>query len=306
MNEQKSTPAEPAQQPKSERLKGILLMIAAITSFSVLDATAKYLGTVSKIPVEEVIWLRFLWHFLLTLAIFGPLSLPSLAKTVKPVHQIARSFLMLGATAFNFIALLYLQLDQTITIFFLTPLLVAGLAGPLLGEWIGWRRLLAICTGFIGVLIVTRPGFGGIHPAVIFCFGATMSYALYNISTRYLAAYDSSKVTQFYSPLAGVICIAPFALSNWQWPSDLQTWLLLASLGATGGLGHWLLILAHKHAPAPVLAPFVYFGIISMIMLGYGVFDDVPNIWTLAGGAIVIASGLYLVAREHAANRQQA
>lgn len=283
---------------RGDSLKGIMLMCAAIASFSLLDTTAKYLGTVSQLPLTEVIWLRFVWHLLLTILIFGPLSLPRLARSAKPGHQMVRSILMMGATGLNFTAIQYLQLDQAQTIFFLTPLIVAGLAGPLLGEWIGWRRFLAICTGFAGVILVTRPGFGGIHPAVILSFGATLSYALYNISTRYLAAYDNSDVTQFYSPIAGIVAFAPFALLEWQWPSDILTWLLLLSLGVTGGLGHWLLILAHKIAPAPVLAPFVYFGIITVSLLGYLVFDDIPSVWTLSGGAIVIASGLYLVRRE--------
>lgn len=278
--------------------KGILLMCAAITSFSVLDATAKYLATVSQIPVEEVIWLRFVWHVLLTIAIFGPMTVPRLIKSVKPGHQLLRSLFMLGATAFNFAALQYLQLDQTITIFFLSPLIVAALAGPLLGEWVGWRRLVAICAGFAGIILVTRPGFGGIHWAVFLSLAAALSYALYNISTRYLAAYDSSDVTQFYTPIVGLIAFAPFAIASWTWPQDWMTWLLLFSLGLTGGAGHWLLILAHKYAPAPTLAPFVYVGIISISLLGYLIFGDIPSLWTLSGGTIVIMSGLYLWSRE--------
>ena len=110
--------------------------------------TAKYIINTTDIPVSEVIWFRFFWHALLSLLIFSPLALPRLISTRKPAHQWMRALFMLGATAFNFVALRYLQLDQTITIFFLTPLIVAALAGPLLGEWVGWHRLLAIITGF--------------------------------------------------------------------------------------------------------------------------------------------------------------
>lgn len=296
-----TTAPAPGLAERRVRLKAIALMCAAIVLFAILDATAKVLVDTMGLPVMEVVWVRFVAHAVLSLVIFGPLALPRLLKTRKPGHQLVRSGFMLGATAFNFAAIKYLQLDQTITIFFLTPLMVAALAGPLLGEWVGWRRMLAIVAGFLGVVLVTRPGFGGIHWAVIFCFAATLSYALYNVSTRYLAAHDPSEVTQFYSPLLGVVLMAPFALAVWQWPEDLWTWALLLSLGASGGLGHWLLILAHKHAPAPILAPFVYLGLPCMSVLGYLIFGDVPTLWTLSGGAVVILSGLYLLYRERTA-----
>lgn len=291
-------PAEAGSDTRAERLKAIGLMCLAVFLFSVLDATAKYLASRADLPVVQVIWMRFVFHALLTLIILGPLAVPRIMRSAKPWHQALRSLFVFGATAFNFWAVKYLQLDQTVTFFFLTPLLVAGLAGPLLGEWVGWRRFLAILTGFFGVILVTRPGFGGIHWAALLSLGATASYALYNIATRYVAGYDSHEVSQFYTPLAGVALTAPFALSAWMWPPSAFAWVLLLSLGVTGGIGHWLLILAHRHAPAPVLAPFVYTGLISMSLLGYFIFGDVPTWWTLAGGAVVIGSGLYLFYRE--------
>ena len=208
---------------------------------------------------------------------------------------------MVVTTGFNFLALRYLQLDQTITIFFLTPLLVAGLAGPLLGEWVGWHRMLAIIAGFFGVLLVMHPGIGSVHWAMLIALVATLGYAVYNIATRYLAALDPATVTQTYTPLAGVIVLAVPALAAWQWPADGFQTLLLASLGFWGGLGHWFLILAHREAPAPVLAPFIYLGLIWMSALGLLVFGDVPTLWTLSGAAVVIVSGLYLLARERKA-----
>jgi drug/metabolite transporter (DMT)-like permease len=206
--------------------------------------------------------------------------------------------LMIVTTGFNFLALRYLQLDQTITIFFLTPLLVAALAGPLLGEWVGWHRMLAILAGFAGVLVVMHPGIGTVHWAMLLALIATLGYAFYNLATRYLAAFDPASVTQTYTPLAGVLLLAPFAVGVWHWPDGAGQWLLLASLGFWGGLGHWLLILAHRSAPAAVLAPFIYLGLIWMSAAGFLVFGDVPTEWTLAGAAIVILSGLYLLARE--------
>ena len=287
---------------QSLRMRAITMMCWAIIIFSCLDATAKYLVSIADLPLMQAIWLRFAGHVVLALIFFGPANAPNLMKSAKPLQQWLRSLLMLGATAFNFAAVKYLQLDQTVTIFFLTPLIVAALAGPILDEWIGWRRLLAITGGFWGVLLVVRPDIGGIHWAMIYSFAATLSYALYNISTRWLVAHDPESVTQFYSPLVGFIIMAPLALSNWVWPESPFIWLLIAGLGLMGGSGHWLLIKAHQIAPAPILAPFVYVGLIAMIILGYFIFGDVPDIWTLGGAAIIISSGLYLWYRERTAS----
>lgn len=273
-------------------------MCGAVTVFAMLDSTAKYLAGELGIPVAQVVWLRFLIHAVLSLVILLPIMGKRGFGSTKPGHQFLRSVLLATTTAFNFAAVKYLRLDQTVTIFFLTPLLVAALAGPILGEWVGWRRLLAILTGFVGVIFVTRPGFGGIHWAVLFSFGATLSYALYGIHTRYLAGHDRSEVSIFYTAIAGAVLGAPFGLAVWEWPQDMLTWGLFAWTGITGLAGHWLLVLAYKRAPAPVVTPFVYVGLIPMILLGFTVFGDVPDAWTLLGGGIVIGSGLYLYFRE--------
>lgn len=279
-------------------IKAIALICGAGLAFALLDSSVKYLAGATDLPMAEIVWIRFFVHALLTVMILGPAAVPRLMKSSKLLHQWLRSGFMLSATLCNFAAVTYLRLDQTATIFFLTPLLVAALAGPLLNEWVGWRRLLAILAGFFGILIVMRPGFGWIHWAVLFSFGATLSYALYSISTRYLAAHDDPSITQFYTPLAGMLILAPMAFAQWVWPSDPLTWILVVWLGTAGAGGHWLLIQAFRFAPAPVLAPFVYVNLIWMTSLGYLVFGDIPDIATFAGGAVVIVSGLYLLYRE--------
>jgi drug/metabolite transporter (DMT)-like permease len=273
-------------------------MVLATVCFAVLDSTAKYLVVIEHVPVTQVTWLRFAGHVVFSAVVLWPFALRPSLRSAKPLIQIVRSMLMIVTTGFNFLALRYLQLDQTITIFFLTPLLVAALAGPLLGEWVGWHRMLAILAGFAGVLVVMHPGIGTVHWAMLLALIATLGYAFYNLATRYLAAFDPASVTQTYTPLAGVLLLAPFAVGVWHWPDGAGQWLLLASLGFWGGLGHWQLILAHRSAPAAVLAPFIYLGLIWMSAAGFLVFGDVPTEWTLAGAAIVILSGLYLLARE--------
>jgi drug/metabolite transporter (DMT)-like permease len=280
------------------RLEAIGLMALATVCFACLDSTAKYLVGIKGVPVPEVTWFRFAGHVVFTVLVLWPLAFKPSLSSKKPLVQILRSALMVVTTGFNFVALGYLQLDQTVTIFFLTPLLVAALAGPLLGEWVGWHRMLAIVAGFLGVLLVMHPGFGTVHWAMLLVLIATFGYALYNLATRYLAAFDPPEVTQTFTPLVGFVALAPFALLAWQWPHDVKTSILLASLGFWGGLGHWLLILAHRIAPASALAPFVYLGLIWITTIGYLVFDNLPSLWTLSGAAVVIVSGLYLLARE--------
>jgi drug/metabolite transporter (DMT)-like permease len=282
----------------SSRLRAIGLMCVAIAMFACLDTTAKYVVTVAGIPLFQAVWLRFVVHGVMNLAVMGPMKFGRALKSAKPGLQLFRGVFLFASTAFNFAALRHLQLDQSVTIFFLTPFLVAVLAGPLLGEWIGWRRMVAVMVGFSGVILVMRPGFGGIHWAVVYSFLSTFSYAFYTISTRYLARYDPSVVTQVYSPIAGIVAMAPLAIPVWIWPADFATWFLLVSIGIWGGCGHYLLILAHRRAPAPVLAPFTYISLIFQMALGYLVFHDLPSAWTLTGGAIIVGSGLYLLHRE--------
>jgi len=291
-------PASDSAAEARHRLIAIGLMALATVCFAALDATAKYLADTKGIPVSQVTWLRFAGHVVFSAVVLWPFALRPSLRSAKPLIQVIRSCFMILTTALNFFALKYLQLDQNVTIFFLTPLLVAALAGPLLGEWVGWHRLLAIIAGFLGVLVVMHPGIGSFHWAMLLTLGATCGYALYNIATRYLAAFDPASVTQTYTPLVGVLVMMPFGLAAWQSPDDWWLWILFASLGFWGGLGHWLLILAHRAAPAAVLAPYIYLGLIWMSFAGFLVFGDVPTPWTIAGGAIVILAGLYLFARE--------
>jgi drug/metabolite transporter (DMT)-like permease len=287
-----------ASQPAPNVLKGIGLMLIALVVFSCLDTTAKYMATVVELPLPQVVWLRFVSQFMLIALLMGIVSLPRLLLTRKIWHQALRSCLMLGSTLLNFIALKTLRLDQTQTIAFLAPFIVALLAGPFLGEWIRWRRMLAILVGFSGILVAVRPGYGALEPGMIFAMGSMLCYAVFMLLTRYLAAYDPPEVTLFYSLIAGTFVMAPFALADWVWPQDALTWLLLVSMGFWGGLGHFIFILAYRHAPASVLAPFIYLGLITHGTGGYLVFGQVPDAWTLAGAAIVIASGIYMVHRE--------
>jgi len=252
----------------------------------------------SQLPLSQVVWLRFFGQFVGVVVMLGVLSVPRLLMSNRIWHQVARSFLMLGSTVLNFMALRDLRLDQTTTILFLAPLMVALLAGPFLGEWVGWRRLLAIFIGFCGILIVVRPGYGSFQVALLYSLAGMLCYTGFILMTRHLSAHDVPVVTLFYSLLAGTYLLAPFAIVDWVWPQEPHIYVLLCMLGFWGGLGHYLFILAHRHAPTSTVAPFLYVQLLSTTLLGYLVFNDVPDAWSIVGAGIIVMSGIYLVYRE--------
>jgi drug/metabolite transporter (DMT)-like permease len=286
-----------AAQVRRQRLAGIGLMCLAVTCFTGIDSSAKYLG--AHMDTLQIVWARYAFAFFLALIITNPMSNPSLVRTSRLKLQIFRSFLLLFSTAANFVALRYLRLDQTVTIGFSAPFMVAGLAGPILGEIVGLRRWLAIVVGFLGVLVVTRPGFGGIHPAAILTLLGMASYAVYIIITRMLSYTDSSSTTLFYSNLVGAAAVSIVVPFVWTTPENWPLVVLMVFMGACAMTGHYLLILAYRRAPTAVIAPFIYTQIVSGIAAGYLIFNDLPDRWTLIGAAIVVASGLYLLYLEH-------
>jgi len=286
----------PQEQAQRDRLTAIGLMCVAVFLFACNDAAAKFLN--GHMHTVQVVWARYMAAFVLAIVLLDPTGRPQVMRTKRPWLQLGRSALLLLSTVLNFFALRYLQLDEAVSIIFCTPFIVAALGGPMLGEWIGWRRWTAIMVGFCGVLLVTRPAAGGIHPAALLVVGAAICYALYSISTRILSRSDSDATTNFYSNLVGAAVITVAVPFYWTPQTNLTVILLMCSMGLFSGLGHYLLIRAHRRAPAGILAPFIYTEIVWMIALGYLVFGDVPHRWTLAGVAVVISSGLYLLYRE--------
>jgi drug/metabolite transporter (DMT)-like permease len=291
--------AEGARQTRRKRLFAIAMMVGATFCFACLDTTAKWLNADMN-PLQTT-FARYLVSMMLIAAVVNPVTSPGLLRTRRPGLQAIRSVLLLSATMANFIALRYLQLAEATAIIFAAPLIVALLSGPLLGEKVGPRRMVAVAVGFLGILIIMRPGLGALHPIALLSFVGAVCYGLYTLSTRFLAAHDSTHTTLFYSGFAGVLLLAPVLPFIWTWPSSGLDWFLLLSTGAWGGFGHFLLIVAHRRAPAAVLAPFIYSQMIWMLVFGWMLFDQIPDIWTLIGSGIVVGSGLYLLYRERAA-----
>lgn len=289
-----------AADPTHSRLSGIGLFCLALICFTVLDTCAKWLG--QTLNPLLVVWFRYVVSVVIVMIVLNPWRAPGVFRTRKPGLQLIRSLFLLLSTALNFLALQHLQLAESMAIGFAAPLVIALLAGPFLGEWVGPRRLIAIGVGFLGVLVVVRPGYGGLHPAAFYSVFSVFCYAAYNLLTRKLAAHDSSATTMMYSGLVGAVLLTPIVPSIWSPPQGSVAILLVVLMGGCGALGHWLTITAHRRAPASTLAPFIYSQLIWMVLAGWAVFGQLPDRWTLVGAIVVIGSGLYLLYREKVQN----
>ena len=280
------------------RLTGIALVSLTYVIFTLLDGSAKWL--VASVPVIVVVWLRFLTHAIFASALLFPFKGRSLIKTNHLRWHLLRGAMFCAMTGINFWALQYLQLAVTSSIFFIVPILIALMAAPMLGERLDAGRWMAIIAGFAGVLVIVRPGSAEFHPAMLLALANASVYAIFNLTTRHLAAYDPPETIQYLPALGAAILLAPFAAAAWQSPAGWLEWTLACLMGALGGFGHYLLAAAHRYAPTTVLAPFLYQQVLYMALFGYLVFGDVPAPAVWIGAAIVIASGLYLFARERA------
>jgi drug/metabolite transporter (DMT)-like permease len=273
-------------------------MVGAGICFTLLDTSAKYL-VLSGISPQFVSWMRFAVHLALVLLLFRAWSNPAVFRCRSLPLQMLRGAFLFGSTFFNFHALQSLQLAETMSIGFFGPMVITALAGPLLGEWAGWRRWLAVGAGFVGMLFITRPGFGVFGVGHVFALASLFSYVFYALMTRALGTRETAESLIFYAALSPVVLMLPVVPAYAEVPASALLWLLLLSLGVYGGFGHYLLIRAYKQATATALAPYPYLQMVWMAIAGYVVFGDLPDGWTVFGAAIIVASGLYIVHREH-------
>jgi drug/metabolite transporter (DMT)-like permease len=195
-----------------------------------------------------------------------------------------------------------LPLANAHAILAITPLLVTALSVPLLRERVGIRRWSAIGIAFVGVLIILRPGLAAVHPYALVALMCALMFALYQVLTRMVSRDDDAAVTLFYTAAVGAIVLSAIGPFFWTWP-DAKGWGLFVLVGLIGASGHFLLINALRLAPASSLQPFSYSILIWATVVGFLLFDNLPDLWTIVGAAIVTASGLYTFARERRISR---
>jgi drug/metabolite transporter (DMT)-like permease len=278
------------------RLIGIALVSLTYLLFTLLDGSAKWL--VRGMPVIMVVWLRFVMHVIIGGAILFPLRGRALLRSRYLRWHALRAVMFIAMTGVNFWALQYLQLTVTSSIFFTVPILIALISALFLGERLDLGRWVAIVIGFVGVLVIVRPGSTAFHPAMLAAMANAIVYAIFMLMTRRLAAYETPETIQYLPAVGAAVLLTPFALAGWEWPHSWLEWTVAGLLGVLGATGHYLLALAHRYASSAVIAPFVYQQVIYMAAFGYLVFGDVPAAAVWVGAAIVVASGLYLFYRE--------
>jgi drug/metabolite transporter (DMT)-like permease len=281
--------------PARQTLTGIFLILGAGFLFTVMDATAKHLA--QTYPVVEIAWGRYLFATLslpLILHRFGGLAT---IRSNRLGLQLLRSFFLLCSTVIFWLAVKFIPLADATAISFVGPLMLTALSVPFLKEKVGPRRWAAVLIGFGASLVIIRPGWGMAEPAALLPLLSSAAFAAYAICTRLLSRSDGWTTTLIWSSLLGLILLSLWAPFDWRSP-DLAGWLLLAFLGAIGSLGHLLLILAYARAPASTLAPLSYVQLIWSTGIGLVWFGNFPDRWTLTGGAIIAASGLYVIHRE--------
>lgn len=275
------------------------MAMAALTflCFALMDTSAKHLVLAGQAAVF-VVWCRFTSQAIAVFILMRGWSNRAVYQMRNVPLQVLRGLLLPATTVFNFLALKELQLAVTASIFLASPMIVTALSGPLLGEWAGRKRWMAIIIGFMGVLMVVRPGTEIFTLPVVWSILCVLAYSLYSVLTRKLAPTETASSLVFYSCILAVVLLLPFAVNTASMPANLFDGVLLVSFGLFGLAGHTLLVRASRFVSASKIAPFVYSQLIWMTLLGYVVFGDVPDGWTVAGALVICASGLYIMNRE--------
>lgn len=265
-------------------------MSVACALFPVQNAVVKLLT--GLYPFQEVVWVRLATHLVLMCAVFLPRRGLALLRTRAPLQQAICSAAFLGSTFFFFSAAKSVGVTEAIAISFISPLVVTFLAWPILGERITAVRLASVVIGFTGVLIVIRPGSAVFQWASLLIVASAVSFAVYQIIVRRVAAVDSPATTVFYSALGCTLATSLLVPFHWRTPDNWWDLALMLSLGVSGGFGHYCVARAFSYAPANLIAPLNYTQMIGSVIVGYLVFAEVPDFYTWIGSAVIVVAGL--------------
>jgi len=278
-------------------VRGILYMCGtAIVMFPVLNASVKYLSV--DYSLVQIVWIRSVLHMAWMLVLFMPGRGWSLFASNRPGLQIARSATQFVAVACYIVALSYIPLTTVTTIAFTAPLIVVALSVFFLREHVGARRWSAVAVGFVGAIIIIRPGADETHWSMFLVLVSAVAYAAYQILTRKVAGQDDLGTTSVYTILVALVVSTAAAPFFWTTPTGLIDILIFLGLGLFGGIGHFLMIKAFEHAKASVVTPYDYGQLIGATILGLAFFNDFPDTWTWVGAAIIVGSGVYVARRE--------
>ncbi len=277
-------------------MKAIILNLSAWVMLPIMDGFAKYLS--STLPVLQITWSRYFFTIVITLPIMLFFYRKNLTWTEQPKLQLIRGLLLFCANILFFYSISIISLAKAITLAFIAPLIVTALSPFLLGEKVGYKRWAAVITGFIGSLIVIRPGFVELNLASIAALGTGVLYGFYLIITRKLHDSDNPLLTLLLTGIVGAVLGSLIMPTVWVSPT-ITEWYMMFAIGFFASLGHLFIILSLRYADASKLAPFGYFEIVTSIIIGYYFFNHFPDSWTFLGLFIIISSGIYIFRREH-------
>ena len=281
-------------------MKAITFNLLAWVMLPIMDGFAKYLS--SDLPVLQITWARYFFTVAFTLPIMFFFFRKNLVWTDKPKLQLIRGLILLTANVCFFYSISIISLAKALTLAFIAPLIVTAFSPIFLGEKVGFRRWSAVIIGFIGSMVVIRPGFVEINLASLAALGTGVMYGFYLIITRKLSSSDNPLLTLLLTGVVGAIIISFIMPFVWIKPT-LNQWSMMAAIGIFACVGHLFIILSLKYADASKLAPFSYFEIVTNIIIGYYFFSDFPDKWTFLGLFIIILSGIYISRRENIIKR---
>jgi drug/metabolite transporter (DMT)-like permease len=273
-------------------LRGILFFIAATMCFSTSDTMAKVLS--EHLPAVEIAWIRYTVFVSLSAMLVRRSGLGITVR--KPLWHVVRGLGLVGSAIFFMLSLRSLPLAEAATIGFASPLLITILSVPLLGEVVGARRWAAVVIGMLGVLVVVRPGSAAFQPAALYGLASSLSWAVATILTRKMAGQHPAAML-LWSAVTGLIVLTGLMPLVFVTPTAREVGLALV-LGVVASTGQYLMVFAYRHASASLLAPFSYAQLLWAVIGGWLVFQTLPDIWTLAGGAIIAATGFIAVRSE--------
>ena len=281
---------------QNERL-GILLMIITTIVFASQDGLSKYLATEYNVYMVVMIRYWFFAAFVISMSSRRTGGIKRVAKTKSPILQIFRSVILVAEMCITILAFTLLGLAETHAIFASYPLIIAMLSGPILGEYVGWRRWLAICVGFIGILIILNPGNGIFSPYALVPLAGAILFAIYGLLTRYVGQYDDSSTSFYWTGVVGSIAMTVIGLNFWD-PVSRSDWSVMLLLSASGVVGHYLLIKCYEVAEASAIQPFAYLQLIWASMIGIIIFGEQITTNVLIGACIIVGAGLFALWRE--------
>lgn len=275
--------------------RGIALILASTIFLGCSDVTAKYLS--ATLPSIEIAWIRFLVFSLIMVPAMLPGTPLFALRSERPGLQVMRGVTLLASSLFFISGLRFLPIAEASATGFIAPLFVTALSIAFLGEKVGVRRWLATITGLIGVLIILRPGSSAFHPAAFFPIVSALAWACTLIMTRIMSGKERAITTMTYSAITGVCILSALLPLVWVTPSWHDI-LFGIFIGVASTAGQWIVVLAFRYADASVLAPFSYTQLVWVSILGFFVFGEIPDLWTITGAAVIVASGLYTAHRE--------